>query len=82
MTNSEEPGFSYLGAGNLLLIIFSARDLARWFNRAPNPLLRLVLLGFVLFAVTPNSCLGYWCSGKTLDLPITATFRYYPTLTP
>ena len=74
-TGGQYEGFSYLGAGDLLLTIVSARDLGRWFNRAPQPLLRFVLLGFILFAVTPNTCLGYWCSGRTLDLGITEIFR-------
>jgi hypothetical protein len=74
-TGGQYEGFSYPGAGILLLIVFSARDIARWIDRSPDTVLRLTLLGFVAFAVTPNSCVGDWCTGKTIDLPITATFR-------
>jgi hypothetical protein len=74
-TGGQYEGFSYLGVGLLLLISVSATDLVRWINRSPDPMLRIVLIGFVAYAISPNSCLGNWCTGKTLDVPITAVFR-------
>ncbi len=81
-TGGQYEGFSYLGAGILLLIICSGADLARWISRArrTDVLLWLVLLGFVVFAVTPQSCLGYRCIGTIpspgrLVLSIWESFR-------
>jgi hypothetical protein len=64
-TGGQYEGFSYLGAGILLLIIVSAPDLVRWIGRTGRTdlLLWLVLLGFVAFAVTPQSCLDHRCIG-------------------
>ncbi len=81
-SGGQYEGFSYLGAGILLLIFVSGPDLVNWISRARRTdiLLWLVLLGFVAFAVTPMFCLGFRCVGTIpspggIVLSIAESFR-------
>ncbi len=81
-SGGQYEGFSYFGAGILLLIFLSGPDLVHWISRdrRTDVLLWVVLLGFVAFAVTPMFCLGFRCVGTIpspggLVLSISESFR-------
>jgi uncharacterized protein DUF6311 len=81
-SGGQYEGFSYFGAGILLLIFLSGPDLVQWISRTRRTdiLLWLVLLGFVAFAVTPMFCLGFRCVGTIpspggIVLSIAESFR-------